>query len=441
MIIPMSDKRLSSAEIYENAITTLRRQVWVGLMLISLLALVLTRILRIRDGYTTPTPLGRASMIAFAAIIISGLLLRNSLFAPRLQSLFVAAMLFNTPISLLFFGGAQGIGDLTLFGSVIIALLYGFRRWMYLPLAIIAVSLVYVIGRDLLGRPLEPLVSDTSRLSSIKMILLILTVLLVLTIGRRFYNGLLASYRSHTDDQIALNTALQHNATQLAQQTDQLQTSRQLLIAAREEERRRLRRDLHDGLGPTLAAQVFRVGAARNLHHTQPVKADDLLHQIETSITGVVGQVEQLVDQLRPRRLDQLGLRGAIRDHVQRSQLPFNVVFELDDNLPTLPAAVEVAVWRIVQTALDNVAQHAAAQHCWLTLTIHDGRLQLLLADDGRGISAETPFGVGLASMRERTEELGGHFAVTPRAPSGTTVRAEFSLRMERASPTRGFTD
>jgi len=96
----------------------------------------------------------------------------------------------------------------------------------------------------------------------------------------------------------------------------ELQLSRQKIVTSREEERRRLRRDLHDGLGPTLAAQMFRVGAAQELLHKNPEKTAKILDDLQNGIEGTLGTIRQLVYELRPPLLDQFGLMGAIKDFV-----------------------------------------------------------------------------------------------------------------------------
>ena len=211
------------------------------------------------------------------------------------------------------------------------------------------------------------------------------------------------------------------NAVQL---THDLRRSRQHIVTAREEERRRLRRDLHDGLGPTLAAQVFRIGAARQLIERDPVKADQLLENLEMGMEETLADIRRLVYALRPPSLDQLGLTGAIRDYVRKYDTQFAIDLSLPEKLPAISAASEVAVFRIVQTALDNVAQHAGAACCELTLSIVGSDLILEIADDGVGISAEYQAGVGLTSMRERAEEPGGTFTIRPMQPNGTYLMA-----------------
>ena len=210
-----------------------------------------------------------------------------------------------------------------------------------------------------------------------------------------------------------------------------LQRSRELLVTAREEERRRLRRDLHDGLGPRLAAQSLKVGSARMLYDQDPKTADTLLSELESDIEATLAEIRRLVYDLRPPALDELGLVGAIRDaaerHTSQAADGLHISVHAPDKLPPLSAAVEVASYRIVQEALANVTHHASAADCVVRLTV-TGELRIEVSDDGIGIPKEHRSGVGLHSMRERAEELGGTCIVGRSASGGTRVLARLPL-------------
>jgi two-component system, NarL family, sensor kinase len=217
--------------------------------------------------------------------------------------------------------------------------------------------------------------------------------------------------------------------------TRDLQRSRGELVASREDERRRLRRDLHDGLGPTLAAMGLTLDAARNVLRRSPDDADALLARLGETVHGSVAEIRRLVHALRPPALDELGLVGALRE-AGRSLEAAGIVVELDApaTLPPLPAAVEVAVYRIAQEALTNALRHASATRCLLRIRVDERALSeralseralvLRVQDDGRGIPLEARHGVGLASMRERASELGGSVRIAPGPGGGTLVEA-----------------
>ncbi len=204
----------------------------------------------------------------------------------------------------------------------------------------------------------------------------------------------------------------------------QVQASRESLVTAREEERRRLRRDLHDGLGPSLGAVVLRIDTARNLAATRPDDADRLLRQARDDVAAALADVRRLVHDLRPPALDDLGLAGAVRQQAERLLAPPVTVTVDADGVADLPAAVEVAAYRIASEALANVARHAAASRARVRLSRAGGDLVVEVADDGVGIPPGRAAGVGLVSLRERAAELGGHCTVSCPPEGGTRVRA-----------------
>jgi signal transduction histidine kinase len=205
----------------------------------------------------------------------------------------------------------------------------------------------------------------------------------------------------------------------------QLQASREQLVAGREEERRRLRRDLHDGLGPGLGAVVLRIDTARNLAASRPEEADQVLRQARDEVAGALADVRRLIHDLRPPALDDLGLAGAIRQQAQRLLTPQVAMTVAAPGTENLPAAVEVAAYRIASEALTNVARHASASRVSVELARDaDSALVVTVADDGVGISADATAGVGLVSLRERAAELGGRCSVTCQPAGGTVVRA-----------------
>ncbi len=213
----------------------------------------------------------------------------------------------------------------------------------------------------------------------------------------------------------------------------ELQRARQRSVAALEEERRRLRRDLHDGLGPALASQGLKLAAARQQLRTDPDAALALIDSVLAQNHETVADVRRLVYGLRPPALDERGLAEAIRDHL--GQAPLNglrvVVEDLPAETPPLPAAVEVAAYRIALEALTNIIRHARARLGIVRFSCGPAgtTFQVEIEDDGAGLPAGLRAGVGLRSMRERAEELGGTLHIGPRANGGTLIRASLPLR------------
>ena len=219
--------------------------------------------------------------------------------------------------------------------------------------------------------------------------------------------------------------------TDLQRLTKELQHSRTELVTAREEERRRLRRDLHDGLGSVLASLNWRAGALRLLLSRDPVAADALVVEQQNTIQAAIGDIRRLVYNLRPPALDELGLIGAIREQAAKQSAPagrdsalgLHVEVVAPDHLLALPAAVEVAAYRIVQEALANVVRHAQAHRCWICLSYENDLLHVEVSDDGIGLPESSRAGVGLLSLRERAAELGGTCDIVRMPEGGTCVR------------------
>jgi signal transduction histidine kinase len=198
---------------------------------------------------------------------------------------------------------------------------------------------------------------------------------------------------------LARHAALVVKAGQLAAE---LQDSRWRIVSAREEERKRLRRDLHD----------------RNA----------LLAETREEAKETIKEVRRLVDDLRPPAIDEVGLIDAIRHRaaaLSTDALRYDVTGP--ETLPSLPAAVEVAAFRIASEAMTNTAKHSGASRCTVEIEL-DGTLSVTVADNGRGSARATGTGLGWTSMTERAAELGGSCTISSRAGSGFVVRAVLPL-------------
>lgn len=229
---------------------------------------------------------------------------------------------------------------------------------------------------------------------------------------------------------------------------EDLQESREKLVLAREEERRRIRNNLHDDLAPRLAALALNAAIARKYVNKDPVAAvtmlDELCHVIRTSVRDI----RSLVNDLRPPALDEFGLIGAIRARIDELAHPARVgegeagiprlVFHIDapSTLPALGAAVEVAAYRIVTESMVNVVKHADANVCKVKLAVTAAdQLFIEVTDDGIGVGAVnrpawsgSTGGIGLISMRERAAEIGGEYGIEPLDGGGTRVWAALPL-------------
>lgn len=206
-----------------------------------------------------------------------------------------------------------------------------------------------------------------------------------------------------------------------------LQRSRERLVLAREEERRVLRRRLHDEVGPAVAALALQAETARRMLAApgQPAEAAavEVLGALRRDAVSTARVLRGLAYDLRPPALDDLGLVGALREHGARLE-PLAVTVEAPPDLGGLPAAVEVAAYRIAVEAMANAARHASAGACTVRLARGDGALLLDIADDGRGLPPGFRAGVGVTAMRERAAELGGTCEIGPGPSGGTRVTA-----------------
>ena len=189
---------------------------------------------------------------------------------------------------------------------------------------------------------------------------------------------------------------------------------------AEEEERRRISRELHDGLGPSLAAIGNRIRAAKHTVTTDPQETERQLDEIATSVKGQIQEIRELIHDLRPLALDQLGLKGAIEQQVDRLRrdtgidASFTTSGEAD-----LASLAEVTAFRVVQECLTNVRDHSGAGKVSVDLSLAGDRLEVRVDDDGAGFDPQRPpasadgKGLGLFGMRERAEALGGNFSLT----------------------------
>jgi signal transduction histidine kinase len=209
-----------------------------------------------------------------------------------------------------------------------------------------------------------------------------------------------------------------------------LEAERDRVVAATRQERDRLRRDLHDGLGPSLSGVGLGLQALQDAQTAgDAAAAEQLLGRIREEVATAVGEVRRILEDLRPAVLDRAGLPDAVRQHaaaVAPGQLAVSVEAS---QLPPLSTDVEAAAYRIIQEALTNVVRHADAHHAHIKLAAADSTLMIKVADDGHGIHGPGRDGaVGLASMRQRAEALHGTLRVDS-SHRGTTVLASLPLQ------------
>jgi signal transduction histidine kinase len=212
----------------------------------------------------------------------------------------------------------------------------------------------------------------------------------------------------------------------------ELRLSQRRMVAAVEDERRRLRRELHDGLGPALAGVALGMRAAgAQVIEAKPETAE-FLARLGDEVDTCVDEVRRIINDLRPPALDQLGLPGAIEAQARRlcdgADAP-DLTVELDALRDVhVSASVELAAYRIVTEAVTNVIRHADARRCSVHGAVRGAHLVLVVEDDGRGMAVNHHAGVGLVSMRERAAAVGGDVSVGTGSRGGTRVRATLGM-------------
>jgi signal transduction histidine kinase len=239
-------------------------------------------------------------------------------------------------------------------------------------------------------------------------------------------------FNRYEQELLATIAALTATTVRAVQLSDDVRRSRQRIVSAREDERRRLRRDLHDGLGPQLASQMLELEAVAQLMSSNPAKAQSLLASLKTQAEEAILDLRGLVYGLRPPALDDLGLIGALRQSASRYEsgaLHFSC--EAPETLPELPAAVETALYRIAQEAMTNVARHAQATLCTVRLCCTNAYAILEVRDNGCGLPPNYQSGVGLQAIRERTTELNGQYTLESLPDGGTLVRTRLPLEVD----------
>jgi len=239
-------------------------------------------------------------------------------------------------------------------------------------------------------------------------------------------------FTRYEQELLATIAALTATTVRAVQLSDDVRRSRQRIVSAREDERRRLRRDLHDGLGPQLASQMLELEAVAQLMPSNPAKAQSLLVSLKTQAEEAILDLRGLVYGLRPPALDDLGLIGALRQSASRYESgALRFTFETPDTLPDLPAAVETALYRIAQEAMTNVARHAQATLCTVRLNCTNAYASLEVRDNGCGLPPHHRSGVGLQAIKERTTELNGQYTLESLPDGGALVRAQLPLEVE----------
>jgi len=238
-----------------------------------------------------------------------------------------------------------------------------------------------------------------------------------LVVGPRHGERQLSRSDQRVIDLVAAPLAIVLHAQAL---TEDVKASRERVIEAAEEERTRLRRELHDSLGPLLTGAAFKADGIALAAQHRPERAEFLATELADQLRQSVEAVRQLAYGLRPAALDELGLVGALREEGRRFS-PVKVIIDAPESLPALPSLVEVAAYRIAAEALTNVVRHSDAKLASIQLITNDGTLEMIITDNGTSRAAWSS-GLGLASIKSRASEIGGACEAGPTAEGGRVV-------------------
>jgi len=247
-----------------------------------------------------------------------------------------------------------------------------------------------------------------------------------LVVGPRHGEQRLSPADQKVIDLVAAPLALVLHAQSL---TEDLKVSRERIIDAAEEERTRLRRELHDSLGPLLTGAAFKADGIALAARHRPERAESLAVELADQLRQSVEAVRRLAYGLRPAALDELGLVGALREEGSRFGL-VKVTIDAPESMPALPSSVEVAAYRIAAEALTNVVRHSDARLASVRLTTDDGALEMIISDNGTSTGPWSP-GLGLTSIKTRASEIGGACEAGPTSVGGRVV-AVLPLRAGR---------
>jgi signal transduction histidine kinase len=216
---------------------------------------------------------------------------------------------------------------------------------------------------------------------------------------------------------------------------EQLRTLTAGLVEAQEEERRRISQELHDDISQRLAALAIQ---AEVLHQAHGISADELqgkLGELQKQMEALSEDLRHTARNLHPFTLTQLGLEPALRSYCAEfsSLKQFKVRFTARALPGTIPSAVALCVYRVVQEALGNVAKHAGAKRAVVSVSGSGGALHVDIRDNGHGFDLDQAKGkgLGLISMEERVRQLGGTFSISPRPGDGTRIEIRIPVKTE----------
>ncbi|GAA1806031.1 hypothetical protein GCM10009749_12850 [Agromyces neolithicus] len=236
--------------------------------------------------------------------------------------------------------------------------------------------------------------------------------------------------------QAAASVANVRLTAQLAEQLDELTASRERLVAAQDDERKRLERDLHDGIQQNVVAQIAALRLARNRLQRSELTPEELV-ELQDQARETLTDLRELAQGIHPSVLSDNGLVAAVESGVARFPIPLTVEADAAMRAERFPDDVETTAYYVVREALANTAKHAHATHASVALARSNGHLRIAITDDGRGIGTLEPAAAttgGLANIRDRVAALRGTLRVSAANPSGTTVLVDLPVHRAGAA-------
>jgi signal transduction histidine kinase len=245
---------------------------------------------------------------------------------------------------------------------------------------------------------------------------------------------------------VSVFAELHRKTRQLESLNNELRRLSSRLIMSQDEERRRIARELHDGLGQELsAAKMMSDQISIGTHLPEPTQQK--VAELSGLISSAIQQVRSLSHLLHPPLLDEVGLHFALRSYLdgltKRSGVETHIEFQPPE-FPRFTPELETAIFRIIQEALTNVFRHSGAHKAWVTIVKDNDQLIALVRDDGKGISEDierfqsASIGIGIAGMIQRVKEFGGELKIRNSHP-GTTVEVAIPIRVAAEPPDKAL--
>jgi signal transduction histidine kinase len=243
--------------------------------------------------------------------------------------------------------------------------------------------------------------------------------------------GILAAQAGAAASALRLSAELAARVEVIHSQALELAASRDRVVEGQDAERRRIQRDLHDGIQQELVALSAKVSLAQQrLHRGEPAAADAIA-ELQRDVRTLIADVREFAYAIHPPVLSDRGLVEAVEGQAARLAVPTRVVADVDLRTVRLPERIESTAWYALAEGMSNVVKHSHASSSEVSLHRQDGHLVLCVRDDGRGFDPTGPRGLGLTGLADRLDTVGGTISLHSRPGSGTLLQMEIPLHSE----------